>query len=205
VIAEVLIHSQYQCLSGLSSVRTIVDAGANIGTASIFLLRTYPDATVIALEPEPGNFEILQKNLSYYSPRAIPVRKALWHHPEVLSLARGSFRDGGEWSTQVKSTGDRGADTVEGVTLPDLMAAHKLTTIDILKVDIEGAERFIFREDVSAWLDKVRCIAIELHDRECRELFNRATSHLSGTISRHGEVTLWRRPVSPLFLKGSLE
>jgi tRNA1(Val) A37 N6-methylase TrmN6 len=68
VIDEVLLLLQYDCLLGLPNVQTIVDVGADIGTASVFLLNAYSEPTLIALEPDIGNFEFLQKNISDYYP-----------------------------------------------------------------------------------------------------------------------------------------
>jgi FkbM family methyltransferase len=192
VIDEVLLLSQYDCLVDLPNVRTIVDVGANIGTASVFFLNAYPEATLVALEPDPGNFELLRKNISYYHPRAVALRIALWDRPEELTIDRGNLRDGGEWSFQVRSKGASDIAEVQGITLPDLMLEQNLQTIDILKIDIEGAERYIFRQSALPWLERVRTIAIELHDDECRELFLTTISPFGGYVSRHGEVTVWR-------------
>ncbi len=65
--------------------------------------------------------------------------------------------------------------------------------IDILKIDIEGAERFVFDKASPEWIKNVRCIAIELHDSECRERFLSAVSSYDAKLSRHGEVNLWER------------
>ena len=191
-IVEVLLHQQYGCLRDLRDVATIVDAGANIGTTSVFLLNTYTSSRLFALEPDPSNFEVLQRNLRPYGARAIALRRALWHRPESLRLERGKFRDGGAWSIQVKPT-DLGVTEVEGTTIGAFMSEHSLSSIDILKIDIEGAERHIFEETASEWLGRVGAIAIELHDSDCRSAFVQATACLSGDMSQHGEVTFWRR------------
>jgi FkbM family methyltransferase len=193
IIVEVLLSGQYECLLGARDVHTIIDAGANIGTTSVFLLNAYPDATVIALEPDPGNFAVLARNLSYYGARAIPLQQALWHRSEPLVLDRGHFRDGGEWSFQVKSTGSSDRPEVEGLTLDELVNAFNLDTVDILKIDIEGAERHVFGPSRPASLDRVTTIAIELHDTESRQAFFRAVAPFEGQITQLGEVTLWRR------------
>jgi FkbM family methyltransferase len=192
VIVEVLLREQYDCLRGQPNVRTIVDVGANIGTASVFLLNAYPDASVIAIEADRGNFEVLQRNLAPYGPRARALHLALWHRSEMLMLDRGSFRDGGEWSFQVKSACNSAAE-VRGVTLPQLMAEQELSSINILKVDIEGAERYVFDRTLSRCLPRIDTLAIELHDPECRDVFFRATAGVAGDCDRHGEVTVWRR------------
>ena len=192
VIHEVLILGQYQCISNLPRIRTIVDAGANIGSASVFLLNNYPESRLIALEPDPGNFKVLSNNLSNYGNRAVAIRKALWPRNESLEISRGNFRDGGEWSIQVRKAGDTGNHDVSGTTIPDLMRELNLDGIDILKIDIEGAEFQLFQADTS-WLDRVRFLAIEIHDHESRLAFDSAVSRFPNSCAQFGEVTLWRR------------
>lgn len=53
---------------------------------------------------------------------------------------------------------------VRGITVEELMREHGLESIDLLKVDIEGAEKEIF-EKCSPWIDRVRAIAVEVHER----------------------------------------
>jgi FkbM family methyltransferase len=192
VIAEVLVDRQYECLTGWSNVGTIVDAGANIGTTSVFLLNAYPEARLIALEPDPGNFALLQTNLHYYGRRAAALRVALWDRSEPLTLSPGRFRDGGEWSTQVRSSDGPSGD-VQGVTLAQLMREYNINTIDILKVDIEGAERRILGGSFDGCLRRIGVLAIELHDEGSRRAFERAIAGNPGEVSHYGEVTLWRR------------
>jgi Methyltransferase FkbM domain len=47
----------------------------------------------------------------------------------------------------------------------DLLNRYNVPQVDILKLDIEGAEREVFAHNAEQWLDKVRVIGIELHDR----------------------------------------
>jgi len=193
VIGEVLALEQYSELQSLSGVRTIVDAGANIGTASVYFLNHFPETTVIALEPDPGNYSLLRKNLAYYGERAVPLRRALWRSNEPLAISRGQFRDGGEWSFQVKEAEGEQSE-VEGTTLSSLMTERMLDVIDILKIDIEGAEREIFENIEPSCLDRVRMIAVELHDKAAREAFAKATARFGAPTKQVGEVTIWRNP-----------
>jgi hypothetical protein len=73
------------------------------------------------------------------------------------------------------------------------MQEQHLSAIDILKVDIEGAERHVFDATVSRCLPRIGTLAVELHDAECRDVFLRATADVAGEYDRRGEVTLWRR------------
>jgi FkbM family methyltransferase len=192
IMADVLLDAQYQCLMNLTGVRRILDVGANIGTTSVLLLNAYPEATLVALEPDPGNFAVLQKNIAPYGARAVALRKALWHRPEALAIERGSFRDGGAWSFQVKSSGAADAE-VDGITLPELMRLCQLDEVDILKIDIEGAERYVFDPSIVPCLRNVKRIAIELHDPPSREAFLRCVQASPGQLSQYGEVTLWQQ------------
>jgi FkbM family methyltransferase len=191
VIDEVLFGEQYACVGGLPNIETIVDAGANIGTASLYFLNQYPNARVVAIEPDPGNFALLEANVRPYGSRCVARRAALWGRREVLSIDRGHFRDGGEWSTQVTSEPVAGAETVTGLTLPEVMADAGMSRIDLLKIDIEGAEKAILDDSFRALLDRVGTIAIELHDESSKDLFAKATAGRHGQLVRSGEVTVW--------------
>jgi FkbM family methyltransferase len=178
-------------------VATIVDAGANIGTASMYFLENFPNARVFSIEPDPGNFSMMAKNVGSYGSRAVPICRALWPTNEELTLKYGVFRDGGEWSTQVSSEKSTQGNKVSGVSVTELMNEYSLTEIDILKIDIEGAEKHIFNSSSAEWIAKVHCIAIELHDEECRQNFKDAIRPFGGTVIQLGEVTIWRQ--SPHF------
>ena len=191
VIAEVLLGDQYDCLTHQPDVRTIVDAGANIGSTAVFLLNQHPLARVVAVEPDPDNFAILEKNLRPYAPRAVAVHGAIWPREETVWIDRGSFRDGADWSTQVTGQAIQGAAAVPGLPLPSLFSRFGLDRVDILKIDIEGAERFILDESFAALLDRVGTVAIELHDATCRDLFKNITDARPGTTTQHGELTVW--------------
>lgn len=193
VIADVLLSAEYGFLLGLEDVSTVLDIGANIGTTSVLLLNAYPEATVIAIEPDQGNFAVLRENLRPYGSRAIALQNALWHRQEDLVVDRGHFRDGGEWSFQVKAKGADDCFEVEGITLAQLMARYDLRTIDILKVDIEGAERYVFDASISEQLSRTRHIAVELHDQESRKAFLDCVAPFRGHLSEHGDVTFWQR------------
>jgi hypothetical protein len=68
-----------------------------------------------------------------------------------------------------------------------------IETVDILKVDVEGAEYDIFSG--CDWMDKVKLLAIELHDRDrpgCSDAVNAAAARLFQKNER-GFVTFYSR------------
>jgi FkbM family methyltransferase len=139
--------------------KVIVDGGANIGASAMYFSLQYPQAQVLALEPEPSNFELLKLNCAS-RPQISPINAALWPRPERLS-----FKDQGaeKWAFAMEPAGDQGP--CLGKTVDDLMQEHGLDRIDILKLDIEGSERELFSARPLVWLDGVDLIIIELHDR----------------------------------------
>jgi FkbM family methyltransferase len=195
VAIEVLAHRQYAALQSLSDVKTVVDAGANIGTASVFFLSAFPKCRVVSLEPDAGNFAVLECNVAPYGDRAKPIQIALWGTEESLVVSRGGFRDGAEWSFQVTKTERGSSCEVQGTTISALIEELGWDTIDILKIDIEGAEREVFSAIDTAVLNRVRTIAVELHDNEARQVFERAIAPFGQTTTQIGEVTYWSNPI----------
>jgi FkbM family methyltransferase len=141
----------------------IVDAGANIGLAAIFYANRYPSARIIAIEPERSNYEVLARNAACY-PNIVPIRAALWKENKEINI----HNPGKAHTTfQIESQHARSANArwgaAPGITLDKLMADEGIDYIDLLKVDIEGAEKAVF-ENSAAWTSRVGVIAIELHD-----------------------------------------
>lgn len=146
--------------------KTIVDAGANIGLASIYFSNKFPDAKIIAIEPEESNLEVLRKNIAPYK-NIIPVCGALWHENTKIDLVDPGL---GKWGFMAQKQDDVAENygdivhEVQGMTIDAIMKSQGIDHIDILKIDIEGAEREIFRCS-SSWIGKIDALIIELHER----------------------------------------
>ena len=140
-------------------IAIIVDAGANVGYSAVVFAQNYPNAKIFAIEPEPGNFELLVKNTSAYS-NIIAINGALWSESRELYLQDANaelwaFQYGLENKTSKKT---------KAYSVGDLMKDQNISSIDILKMDIEGAEKQIFAGETS-WLNDVDTMFIEIHDR----------------------------------------
>jgi len=162
---QIFLNQEYDFIVN-KQPEVIVDAGANIGLASIYLANKYPDAKIIAIEPEQSNFEILKQNTAPYS-NIIPLHAALWHKNEEINLVDPGL---GKWGfmadTKKSSEGLPSAilHTVAGITVDTIIKEFNLEKIDILKIDIEGAEKEVFN-DTSSWIESVGSMIVELHDR----------------------------------------
>lgn len=160
---EILIRRQYECLLA-QPPRVIVDAGANIGLASLFFARRYPDARVIAIEPESSNYAMLLKNTAPY-PNIVAVRAALWNRDTELDLV--DLGSGHTNFQTAEAAGDKKGSVISKVramTIDRLMAEFDINTIDLLKLDIEGAEKELFEGPLD-WVRRVGVFAVELHER----------------------------------------
>lgn len=191
---QIFIETEYDCTDVIERPKLIVDCGANVGYTCIFLLNKYPGAKVIALEPDPDNFEILKRNVQPYGKQVISLNAAIWSASAKLCLKRDVSGFRGEWSTRVAIC-DETTETdvgVDAIDIGQVLEASGYERIDILKIDIEGAESEIFSKNYSVWIDKVDCFIIELHSDKDSKCFFEALS-LSNTSYRYsqsGELTV---------------
>ena len=71
VFDQIFINGDLASLIGrVGDARTIIDLGANIGFASIVFLNSFPNAFVLAVEPDPKNAVMCACNLAPYGNRA---------------------------------------------------------------------------------------------------------------------------------------
>lgn len=142
--------------------RVIVDCGANVGYAAAYFAHRYPQARVVAVEPDAQNFAVLVRNARLFGRRIEPLRAALWNADERIVLQDPGL---GAWGLRtVRAVPEQVDATVDAVTMESLLRRLGLEAIDLLKVDIEGAECELF-EHPAPWIQRVRIMAVELHDR----------------------------------------
>jgi FkbM family methyltransferase len=142
------------------SPKLIVDGGANIGLAAVYFANRYPHARVVSIEPESSNFEILLRNASSY-PRIEPIRAAVWSASENLRI---KDRNAAKWLVQVERSRGTHEEDCRGITIDDIASKYGDGTIDLLKLDIEGAERELFSSACDAWINCTQVMIVELHD-----------------------------------------
>lgn len=191
VFFQVFIDREHDVKWPKSDVAVIIDAGANVGYSSVFFASQYPSATVIAIEPEPGNYRQLVENTKAYS-NVKPVNAALLNEPGRVSISDPTAE---EWAFRVDGSKKGGVD-VEAVAIPQLLHRFGLTHVDILKIDVEGSEIEIFDTGSASWLNKVDNLMIELHDYlrpGCEAAVSKALGPSAFDRSSRGEFVLFSR------------
>lgn len=187
VFRQVLVFEQYRIKKlAKAEVRVIVDLGSNIGLSVLYFKEHYPDAMVIAVEPDKENYELMVKNVGRL-PGVHCLNNAIWNSNKLLGVFDNG---GGEYSYLVKEESQSEKAAIRSVTINDIMDRFELSRIDLLKIDIEGSEKELFSGNYESWLPRVDCIVIEVHDwfrPGCAAAFFRAIGDRNYTFSFHGE------------------
>lgn len=165
---SILCRSSYSFRQSTNSnPNFIIDAGANAGYATLALAHTFPNALIVALEPELSNYELLVKNTEKL-PNVTPLMKALHNADgEILYLDNPNAE---KWSYKFAERGTHDSVSVETASIWSLLRDFDKGKVDVLKIDIEGAEKSVFSGD-SSWLGKVNEIYIEIHEGAWKTVF----------------------------------
>lgn len=139
----------------LDDVRCIVDLGANVGFSTLALRRHHPRARFVCVEPAAVTRAVLRENLARNGVDAEVLGVAVVGEAGSYSLAESHFPAAHRVVASVE--GD-----IEGVTLSELLERARVNRVDLLKIDVEGAEREIFAA-AGEWAGRVRGLIGELH------------------------------------------
>jgi len=156
-LADVFVGRLYELQA--ADVKRVLDLGANIGTATLFFAESFPDAEFACVEPSPDNQVALRELIRLNRLRATVFEGAVGTDSGEADLHLGCGADMFSL-TPVTPSGERLR--VTQFTVPEIMAALGWNDIDLLKIDIEGYEKTLFRGN-NAWLSRVRVIVGEAH------------------------------------------
>ena len=168
-------------------------------TRSAYFLSRFPRCDVVAIEPDPQNFELLRLNLSPYGKRARALRAAVWSHETKLTLSEERYRDGREWSRQFRECRPGEDSDLLTVNIGSILDESAHERISVLKVDIEGAEAVVFSKNYESWIDRVDNMVVEIHDApsfgDCAGVFGKAVAGRGFSITQFEELTVCKRLV----------
>lgn len=149
---------------------TIIDCGANIGMSLIYFKKLYPNAKIIAFEPDKKIFDYLKYNVNSFAFKDINlINKGLWEEETILKF----YSEGADGGRLAKGTDKKKLIEIETVKLSPYL---KNTEVDFLKIDIEGAETEVLLECQNE-LKNVKNIFIEYHS------FTKQTQTLSTILN----------------------
>lgn len=165
--------STYPVLLPGRQIETILDVGANVGASTVFFALNYPQATVLAFEPSPDSFALLEANTRDLA-KVCRFNFGLGGHDASLPLYQGqldcvtnSFCQSTHNTSRHVMARMRDAQSV--------LIENRVERLDLLKLDTEGCELSILRS-LRKWLSEIRVLYIEYHDEADRREIDRMLS-----------------------------
>lgn len=157
----------------------VLDLGANIGLTAAHYQMMWPDALICAVEMDPENFALCQRNFS-----GLAVNIA------VGAVAGETSYEKKDWWQAAHSITSSGEETTKMETLPNLLSSYLPDVGSIFcKMDIEGAEWDIFANH--DWDERIRWLLVEIHGGSLEEATDLLSEHF--TVVRHTvhPLALW--------------
>lgn len=185
-LSETPVWSRIESLYKENEKPLILDLGANIGAASLYLSSIFQKANFVCVEPDFKNFEALMFNLEKINSKI--YNAAIGPHTGTVCIE--SKPGVGSNAIRVTSVGNG---DVKQITVNEIISDGNAKPF-IVKIDIEGYEKQLF-EDNFEWLGKFPVILIEIHDwmlqgKETSKPFLRLISELDYDILTFGEMLL---------------
>jgi FkbM family methyltransferase len=162
-----------------ANANLVVDAGANIGAFTLYVLQNSTQSRIISLEPAPDTFERMAATVRQhnFNERCTPLQKALGDAPGTTFINLNL-------ESQFRSTGGSEGVRVPVTTLEQIISEYG--PIDLLKLDAEGAEYPSLMHAPQSVLEKIGCIAMEYHPVEGANPHNYSSSHLLSHLASQG-------------------
>jgi FkbM family methyltransferase len=171
----------------LGRAKRVIDGGANVGFTAIQFADSYPNAEIIAVEPESENYAMLVRNTRAF-PNIKPVRAAIWPRPARVQLSSES--DARSWAFKTREATAEESSSCEAIPIDALVNAE--IPADLLKLDIEGAEWPLLEETGLDWLLHSRVVILELHGRDKVARLHRALQGRPVLIAcQHEKHVIW--------------
>ncbi len=150
----------YEAATRAGKPPLIIDCGGNIGLATLWFSRVFPQARFAILEPEDRNFELLSRNTASLEGRIHRIKGAIWNRPAKLSITNPQA---GSAAFRVEEQPVSSRDGIRGYTIDEVCEMCDVEHPFIVKLDIEGSQAALFRDN-TRWVENVHLITLELDD-----------------------------------------
>ena len=144
--------------------KIIFDIGANIGIETIRFLKLFPNAKVVSIEAEKENYELLNLNIRNYK-NVLTLNAAIWNKQTKVRIKNKS-KNSSESFYVCEENNNSSIAEIDALTIETVVRKFSVSSIDILKIDIEGAENIIFDETCDNWISLVKIIVTECPDND---------------------------------------
>jgi FkbM family methyltransferase len=141
-------------------IRTVVDIGAHVGSFSLWLSAHTP-CQIVAVEPNPVAYRFLQENVASLGRSISSMSLALAGSNGERTIYDAGFPGISSFSSSETSRSFQ----VEAITLEELLNRTGFAEVDLLKMDIEGAEREVFDTISVETLERIHSAIIECHPK----------------------------------------
>jgi FkbM family methyltransferase len=157
---EIFVESTYY-FEAQATQPFIIDAGANIGMATLYFKKLYPDAQIVCFEPDPDNYALLKKNVETNGLAGIELHQAAVSDNEAPLV----FFTSQNGSPLKNSTIRARVQSPEQIEVPAVRLSQFLRQdADLLKLDVEGAEGRVLADLIaSGALARVKRLHLEYH------------------------------------------
>lgn len=141
----------------------VIDIGAGLGEEMVvFAEQVTTTGKVVSVEALPQAFAVLQETarLNNYT-QVNCVQAALYHNNAAITLVDD---DGSYDAIYIGDDSSKNVHSATGITFNKIAELVPNTIIDLLKVNIEGAERYLLNDAFIPDFERIKCIAIACHD-----------------------------------------
>jgi FkbM family methyltransferase len=175
VFQNVMLHEFYSFdfAAHLGVVTVVVDLGANTGQSAAYFNAHFPAALFLCVEPVAESVRVLSMNAS--GRNWIVEQAAIGAIDGEVELGLSGWWGSASVVPHVWTARQRRRNRFESrlrlenrivprISMNTLLEKHGLHNVDVVKIDIEGAEYELFGSHLE-WLDRVRCVVIEFHSK----------------------------------------
>jgi FkbM family methyltransferase len=197
---DIFAGTTYPNIPFVSGVKTILDIGANVGAASVYLAMSYPEARVYAFEPGNDALSLLRSNVEQLGNVSV-FPFGLYDQDKTLPLFHGK-NDSVESSLCASTRTGPEAERVRLQCASQFLSDYGIANVDILKIDTEGFELPILRS-LGAYLPEVKVLYVEYHSERDRRMIDEmlAETHVLWrghvTFAYRGEFCYLKRELVP--------